>query len=35
MHNYIGMGDKNGKKKRAHIAISVDDDVLDKTAEEM
>lgn len=33
--NYTSMGQKNGKKRRAHLAISVDDDTLDKIAEEM
>ena len=35
VNNYISMGMKNGKKRRAHLAISVDDDTIDQIAEEM
>ena len=32
VNNYISMGMKNGKKRRAHLAISVDDDTIDQIA---
>lgn len=32
VNNYTSMGIKNGKKRRAHLAISVDDDTLDQIA---